>query len=367
MKKQVLVLGAGQLARMMAIAGGSLNIQLLAFDVNSGQVIHPLSGMVSDKSLDSAIEWCDAITAEFEHIPHDILDHCESSGKLLPTAQGIKIGGDRRLEKQALDTVGIKSASYSIIQNRADFDKAIAQLGLPVLFKSALGGYDGKGQWRLLQPEAIEAVWSELEGCLLSADNQGIVAEQYVPFSREVSVIGVRDAQGNSQIYPITENRHSGGILSSSVVLESSPLQEAAHEIFSRLSESLSYVGVLAIELFDVDGVLLVNEIAPRVHNSGHWTMQGAETCQFENHLRAICGMPMGSTRMVRPTAMVNLMGVDELDNKIYSMAGYHVHWYGKAKRPGRKMGHINICSDNASTLRSEVNDCCANFTVSDQ
>ncbi|MDD7804146.1 MAG: 5-(carboxyamino)imidazole ribonucleotide synthase [Endozoicomonas sp. (ex Botrylloides leachii)] len=366
MKKKVLVLGAGQLARMMAIAGGSLDIQLLAFDLNTRSIVHPLSRMISDKGLDSAIDWCDVITAEFEHIPYDILDRCQDSGKLLPTAQTIKIGGDRRLEKQALDAAGIKSAKYLIIHNRSDFDNAITQLELPLVFKSALGGYDGKGQWLLQHGKQAEAIWAELEKCLLSVENQGIIAEQHVHFSSEISVIGVRDQHGYSQTYPVTENTHNQGILSSSIVSENSSIQAKADQIFVRLSESLNYVGVLAIELFYVGDHLLVNEIAPRVHNSGHWTMQGAETCQFENHLRAVCSIPLGCTRMVRPTAMINLLGIDELPDEIYTIEGCHIHWYGKEKRPGRKMGHINISSASFQATRERVSRCYSRYTLSD-
>lgn len=362
------MLGAGQLARMMAIAGGSLNLQLLAFDINTEQVIHPLSGMVSDKTIDEAIHWSDVITAEFEHVPHNILEHCESSGKLLPSAQNIKIGGDRRLEKKALDFAKLKNAPYCEINCREDIDKAIKQLGgLPLVFKSALGGYDGKGQWILKNQESINNLWLELDYFLHTTVHQGIIAEQYVPFNREVSIIGVRDAHGHTQMYPIAENKHTGGILRSSVVLAHSSLQAQAQQIFTQLSSTLNYVGVLAIELFDIDGELVVNEIAPRVHNSGHWTIEGAETDQFENHLRAVCGIPLGSTRIIRPTATINLLGIDYLPERIYSMPGYHVHWYGKDKRSGRKMGHINICSNSSETLFDTVNACKATFKLSDQ
>ena len=363
MHKQVLVLGSGQLARMMAIAGAPLNIQVVALDVNTRNIIHPLTGMPVEKSLEALAEAADAITAEFEHIPHDILEWCGSTGRFFPTVEAIKAGGDRRLEKQLLASADIKSASYRVVQNRADFDTAIASLDLPIIFKSALGGYDGKGQWRLTDPDKIEDIWGELEACLASTGsqktgNQGIIAEQCIAFDREVSVIGARDSHGNIAVYPITENKHVNGVLNTSVPLDQSELQAQAEQIFSRLSKTLNYVGILSIELFDVAGELLVNEIAPRVHNSGHWSIEGAETSQFENHLRAICKMPLGSTRMVRPTAMVNLLGVDKIPDSIYSTEGYHVHWYGKEKRPGRKMGHINICSDNLNSLSAAVTEC---------
>lgn len=174
-------------------------------------------------------------------------------------------------------------------------------------------------------------------------DNQAIVAEEFVPFDREVSLIGTRGKDGSIVIYPLTENVHTHGVLSlSTALVGNDALQAQAEAMFEALADTLNYVGVLAIEFFDVDGQLLVNEIAPRVHNSGHWTQQGAETCQFENHLRAVTGLPLGSTRLIRPTAMINILGEELLPTAILADPHCHIHWYGKEKRPGRKMGHIN-------------------------
>ena len=367
MKKQVFVLGSGQLARMMAIAGAPLNIQVASLDINTQRVIHPLTGMHFEESVEAIIKQSDAITAEFEHVPHDILEHCDSTGKFFPSVEAIKIGGDRRLEKQLLSTTHIASAPYVIIHNRADFDKAISQLDQPIIFKSALGGYDGKGQWRLKDPSHIESIWTELETCLLSTKDQGILAEQCIHFKREISVIGARDYKGSTAVYPITENKHVNGILDTSIPLDEPALQTSAEHIFSRISEALNYIGVLAIELFDVGGELLVNEIAPRVHNSGHWSIEGTETSQFENHLRAICKLPLGSSHMIRPTAMINILGIDQLPDSLFSTGGYHLHWYGKEERAGRKMGHINICSSTLESLKSSVMEFHERFSVSDQ
>ncbi|NOI16009.1 5-(carboxyamino)imidazole ribonucleotide synthase [Vibrio hepatarius] len=351
----VLVLGAGQLARMMSLAGAPLNIEISAYDVGSETIVHPLTQTVLGKGLENAIAKADVITAEFEHIPHDILAICEQSGKFLPSAQAIKAGGDRRIEKALLDDAGVRNAKYYVIQTREDFDLAIEHVGIPMVLKSALGGYDGKGQWRLKQLDQVEAIWAEMAACIAETETQAIVAEEFVPFSREVSLVGARGKDGSVMVYPLAENVHTDGVLSLSTAISDIELQQQANEMFTAVAETLNYVGVLALEFFDVDGALLVNEIAPRVHNSGHWTQQGAETCQFENHLRAVCGLPLGSTKLIRETSMINILGEDSVPNSVLEMAGCHIHWYGKEKRPGRKMGHINVCGDYSGELQRNL------------
>lgn len=351
----VLVLGAGQLARMMSLAGAPLNIEISAYDVGSETIVHPLTQTVLGKGLENAIAKADVITAEFEHIPHDILAICEQSGKFLPSAQAIKAGGDRRIEKALLDDAGVRNAKYYVIQTREDFDLAIEHVGIPMVLKSALGGYDGKGQWRLKQLDQVEAIWAEMSACIAETETQAIVAEEFIPFSREVSLVGARGKDGSVAVYPLAENVHTDGVLSLSTAISDLALQQQASEMFTAVAETLDYVGVLALEFFDVDGALLVNEIAPRVHNSGHWTQQGAETCQFENHLRAVCGLPLGSTKLIRETSMINILGEDSVPHSVLEMAGCHVHWYGKEKRPGRKMGHINVCGDYSGELQRNL------------
>ncbi|HCH2083301.1 TPA: 5-(carboxyamino)imidazole ribonucleotide synthase [Vibrio parahaemolyticus] len=351
----VLVLGSGQLARMMSLAGAPLNIQISAYDVGSGNVVHPLTQQVLGHGLENAIEQVDAITAEFEHIPHDVLDICESSGKFLPSTAAIKAGGDRRVEKALLDDAGVRNAKYYVIETREDFERAIEHVGMPMVLKSALGGYDGKGQWRLKEAAQIETIWTEMAECIAATPTQAIVAEEFVPFNREVSLVGARGKDGSVEVYPLAENVHTNGVLSLSTAIDAPELQAQAKQMFTAVADSLDYVGVLALEFFDVDGTLLVNEIAPRVHNSGHWTQQGAETCQFENHLRAVCGLPLGSTKLIRETSMVNILGEDTLPEALLAMDGCHIHWYGKEKREGRKMGHINVCGDYPGELHRRL------------
>jgi len=350
---KVLVLGAGQLARMMSLAGAPLNISISAYDVNTDSIVHPLTQQALGKGLANAIADADVVTAEFEHISIPVLAHCQASGKFYPGETAIKTGGDRRLEKQLLTDAAVNSAAYHIVKTEADFTQAISTLGLPLVFKSALAGYDGKGQWRLKTAEQAASLWQELATFLAADSKQAIVAEQFIPFQREVSLVGARDTAGNIVVYPLTENHHVNGVLSVSLAIAgNTALQQQAQQMFTAVAEKLSYVGVLAIEFFDVDGQLLVNEIAPRVHNSGHWTQQGADTCQFEQHLRAVTGLPLGSTTLVRPTLMVNILGEDHVPDAILAIPGVKLHWYGKTKRAGRKMGHINLSAATTAELK---------------
>lgn len=352
---KVLVMGAGQLARMMALAGAPLNISVLAYDVNSQRVMHPVTGQVFDETLEQAVANADVVSSEFEHIPYPVQAVCEASGKFKPNSRAIKAGGDRRQEKALLDAAGVANAGYRIVQTETEFNAAINELGLPLVLKSALAGYDGKGQWRLKRLEDAQVIWQDIEAFMAGADHtlpQAIVAEQFVRFDREVSLVGARNEHGDTVVYPLTENHHVNGVLAVSTALPSeSALQQQAKQMFDAVANELNYVGVLALEFFQVGDKLLVNEIAPRVHNSGHWTQQGADTCQFENHLRAVCGLPLGSTALVRPTVMVNILGEDYVNPAVLSLPSCHLHWYGKGKRPGRKMGHINICGATPKEL----------------
>ncbi|CAG9295320.1 5-(carboxyamino)imidazole ribonucleotide synthase [Celerinatantimonas diazotrophica] len=355
---QILVLGAGQLARMMALDGLPLNLELRAFDVGPGKVVHPLSGDSYEQSLSQAIDWADVITSEFEHIPYDVLETCEKSGKMYPDARAIKAGGDRCQEKQLLDEANVANAPHVIITDRASFEQALSKLATPMVLKSARAGYDGKGQWRLKSMEDAQALWQELAAFLEANPHQAIVGEKMIPFDREVSLVGARTHDGSIKVYPLAVNHHYQGVLNLSIVdgKQSEALEAQAQQIFEAIANTLNYVGVLAIELFVVGEKLLVNEIAPRVHNSGHWSQQGAFVSQFDNHLRAVANLPLGDTQLRTPTAMINILGQDEVAPDIYSMPGTRVHWYGKSKRPGRKMGHINVTAQDAAQLIEQLN-----------
>ncbi|USE33846.1 5-(carboxyamino)imidazole ribonucleotide synthase [Endozoicomonas sp. SCSIO W0465] len=351
----ILVLGAGQLARMMSLAGAPLNINIIAYDVDSGMLMHPLTLRSSEQTLSEAIAECDAITVEFEHIPDEVLTQCAASGKLYPGKQAIQVGGDRSIEKALLDKIGVPCAPYQLITNRSHLDLAIGKLGLPLVIKTCQAGYDGKGQWWIKAGSDVEQIWSEMSDFLAAGSinaPHSMIAETMIPFQREVSVIGARDRAGNMAIYPVTENEHTHGVLTLSVAKSiSTDIHRQAVEAFSKLASEMDYVGVLTIEFFDVDGQLMVNEIAPRVHNSGHWTQQGTLCSQFENHLRAVAGLPLGTTEAIGPSAMINVLGQPEIPAEVLSVANVTSHWYGKSQRPGRKMGHINLVAESEEAL----------------
>ena len=355
----ILILGAGQLARMMSLAGAPLNLNVVAYDVGSQKIVHPLTNQVYSTTLEQAIDDADAITAEFEHIPDDVLTLCCNSNKFYPGKQAIKTGGDRSLEKALLDKTEVACAPYQLITEKAHLEQAVKTLGKPLVIKTCQAGYDGKGQWRLKSDDEIDTTWSEMADFIASGTEHAphsIIAEKMIPFDREVSIIGVRDKEGNVAIYPLTENQHTHGVLTLSVAGKDNSLVESqATSAFTRIANELNYVGVLAIEFFDVQGTLLVNEIAPRVHNSGHWTQQGAHCSQFENHMRAVAGLPLGNTQIKHPTAMINVLGQAQIPADVLKTADVTSHWYGKSVKPGRKMGHINVSGESLQQLGSRL------------
>ncbi len=225
------------------------------------------------------------------------------------------------------------------------------ELGLPAVLKTRRGGYDGKGQATLHEPGDVERAWSEL-------GDVPLVLESHVPFDRELSVLAVRGRDGATACWPLVENHHADGVLRRSFAPApgvTEPLQATAEQLVGKLLDELEYVGILAVELFDVHGELLVNELAPRVHNSGHWTIEGAVTSQFENHLRAILGWPLGSTAAIGVNAMVNCVGALPDPEPVLAIPGAHFHDYAKAPRPGRKVGHVTITAADADELRARV------------
>lgn len=352
----VLVLGAGQLARMMSLSSKNLDIHVTAYDVGSEKVIDPVTFLTVDQSLQQAIDSADAITAEFEHIPLDILKLCDESGKFYPGTEAIATGGDRAKEKALLDTAKVAFAPYKIITEKQHLLDSIEELAMPLVVKTCQAGYDGKGQWRVKSLDEVEQIWAEMSEFLAKDASHQIIAEKMIPFDREVSIIGVRSKNGETAIYPLTENQHTNGVLTLSIAgKEKNAIQAQAESAFNAIANALEYVGVLAIEFFDVDGTLLVNEIAPRVHNSGHWTQQGCHVSQFENHMRAVTGLPLGSTILNRPTAMINVLGQAAIPKAVLAVADTTSHWYGKSAKPGRKMGHINVSADSLSELGDKL------------
>ncbi len=356
---KILVLGAGQLARMMSLEAAPLDLNVRAYDVGSKQVIHPLTLQSFEQTLEEAIALVDVITCEFEHIPDDVLTLCCASGKFFPGKAAIKAGGDRSIEKALLDKTGVPSAPYKLITEKQHLLDSVSVLGLPLVIKTCQAGYDGKGQWRLKSVDQLELIWSEMAEFIATGTESfphSIIAEKMIPFNREVSVIGARDKAGNIAIYPVTENQHTDGVLTLSLAIEMDlSIQHQAIDAFNKLSTEMDYIGVLAIEFFDVDGKLMVNEIAPRVHNSGHWTQQGTACSQFENHMRAVAGLPLGETKLQKVSAMINVLGQASISKQVLTISDVKSHWYGKAQRAGRKMGHINVSAESNAALAGKL------------
>jgi 5-(carboxyamino)imidazole ribonucleotide synthase len=264
-----------------------------------------------------------------------------------PSARALEVSQDRLVEKTILQELGVGTAPFRAVDDRPSLDAAIAVLGLPAVLKTRRGGYDGKGQAVLQAPGDVDAAWSELGGVPL-------ILERFVPFESELSIVAVRALDGTIACWPVVENTHELGILR----LTRAPapgvdaaLQASAEACIRPLLDFLDYVGVCCLELFDVDGELLANEMAPRVHNSGHWTIEGAHTSQFENHLRAVLGWPLGSTDARGASAMVNCIGGLPDRDAVLAVPGAHLHDYGKNPRRGRKVGHVTVNAADAASL----------------
>ncbi len=353
---RVVVYGAGQLAQMMYLAGSPLGIDVQAVDVNSDTMVHPVSKAALDVSLEQALDEADALTVEFEHVPERLLEEAARTNKLMPNIDSILVGADRVREKKLLESMGVANCAHKIVTQLDQLDDCVSELGNKLILKASRDGYDGYGQWRLTDPTDLPALKKALSG--LDLENVPLVVEQMVAFDRELSLIGVRNAKGEVRTYPLAENLHHQGQLHVSVAPATQvddALQGQAHDIFVKLAEGMNYVGVLAVELFQTGDKLLVNELAPRVHNSGHWTQSGAVTSQFENHLRAVCGLPLGDTAAIGPSAMVNIIGCNSFSRELLSIDGSHLHWYGKSVREKRKMGHINVTTHSYPELGEKL------------
>lgn len=353
---KLLVLGAGQLAQMMYLAAAPLGVKVYAVDVADNSIVNPLTKAKYKFDLDAAMEDVKAITVEFEHIPEDLLDQVTATGKLFPNIKSILAGADRVREKQLLSRYKVANCAYEIITSVDQLEGIEARLGKKLVFKSSRDGYDGYGQWRMQSSEELAGLREHF--AKLDLKKIPIIAEAFAPFSREISVIGARDASGKISCFDIAENLHYEGQLHVSVAPATNindSLRQQANSIFESIANGLDYVGVLAVELFQVGETLLVNEIAPRVHNSGHWTQKGADTCQFEQHIRAVLGFPLGSTETKSVTAMVNIIGCTKFSRDLIGIPGCHLHWYGKTLRKKRKMGHINIVANNYRELGSKL------------
>ena len=346
------VLGGGQLGQMLTVAGYPLGIKTSCFDstidVPAGLVGTVIPGDIADSA--KVRRWAshvDVITYEFENFPAELVADLAEIKPVCPGPGALAAAQDRWHEKRLFNELDIPVTPFRAIDSERDLAQALDELGSPVLVKTRVGGYDGKGQLKVQQGDDLSAFRQ------LLAENE-LIAEQIVPFSAEVSAIGVRDASGDFACYPIVENSHRKGILHATVAPAGlGPQLRAEGEGYVRtLVDHLNYVGVLTLEMFVVNNRLLANEFAPRVHNSGHWTIEGADTSQFENHLRAITGLPLGSTALRSPTAMVNIVGALPDLGPILSMPGAHLHLYGKTARVGRKLGHVTVTARDDAEMK---------------
>lgn len=354
--RRIGILGAGQLGRMLALAGYPLGLEFRFLDPAPDSPSRHLGEFIcapydDEAALTEFVEGLDLVTFEFENVPADVLAFLEDHAPTAPNRQSLATGQDRLSEKTLFRQLGIETSPFAIVDSRADLEGAATRLGLPAILKTRRLGYDGKGQFVIGSAADIDEAWETLGGVPL-------ILEGFVKFDRELSIIAVRGRDGETAFYPLTENHHEGGILRLSRAPAPSlapELQATAEEYAQRLLDHLDYVGVLAIELFQRGSELLANELAPRVHNSGHWTIEGAETSQFENHLRAICGLPLGATTPRGHSAMLNIIGAIPDSAEVLATSNAHLHLYGKAPRPGRKLGHITVRADEEEALQEAL------------
>ncbi|HEU5014059.1 MAG TPA: 5-(carboxyamino)imidazole ribonucleotide synthase [Roseiflexaceae bacterium] len=374
------ILGGGQLGRMLALAGYPLGARFRCLDpAPNGPMSHTAEQIVGNYDDADALrrfaEGLDVVTYEFENVPVETARRLARHVPVYPPPEALEAAQDRLVEKQFFQGLGIPTPPFMPVGSRADLEAAVAEIGLPAVLKTRRMGYDGKGQAVLRAEADVEAAWQALGGAPL-------ILEGFVPFVREVSVLAVRGRDGATAFYPLVENHHRTGILRLSLAPAPNllpELQAHAEDYATRVLEALNYVGVLAIEFFEVgDGRrttndeqssssdsssfathhsprLLANEMAPRVHNSGHWTIEGAETSQFANHVRAVAGLPLGSTALLGYAAMVNLIGTVPDAAGVLRVPGAHLHLYGKAPRPGRKLGHVTLRADDQHILMERV------------
>jgi 5-(carboxyamino)imidazole ribonucleotide synthase len=350
------IVGAGQLGRMLALAGYPLGIRCVFLDRSAGapaaQVAPILTGELEDPAQLAALAACaDVVTFDWENISGKALAPLERLTKVRPPRAALEVSQDRIAEKALFSKLRIPVAAHAPIEAREDLIRAVRKLGLPGVLKTRRLGYDGKGQFPMRDAADMEAAWAAMGG-------PDLIYEKFQDFSREVSILGARSAAGRVVFYPLSANTHGGGILRYSIAPYSNlALERTARIYLRRVMTALDYVGVLAIEFFVVNGRLVANEMAPRVHNSGHWTIEGCVTSQFENHLRAICDLPLGSTRALGHTAMVNFLGKMPDRERLLAIEGLAFHDYGKEPRPGRKLGHCTILKSRQGERNSALAD----------
>ncbi|MCX7033497.1 MAG: 5-(carboxyamino)imidazole ribonucleotide synthase [Arenimonas sp.] len=349
------ILGGGQLARMLALSGAPLGLRFLVLDSTpdacAAQFVPLLQADYRDhEALAAFADQVDVATFDFENVPAESARWLADRVPVFPSPRALAVAQDRLAEKSLFRELGIPVPEFADIASRAALDEALVRIGTPCILKTRRLGYDGKGQFRLRTPADADAAWAALGP---QANTVGLILEGFVAFQRELSVVAVRGRDGELRAWPLTENWHESGILSASLAPATvdPALQAQALAAARKVAEALDYVGVFALELFLRDGVLLANEMAPRVHNSGHWTIDGAETSQFQNHLRAVLGLPLGDTRAIGHSVMLNWIGEMPSSLPVLAEASGHWHDYGKSPREGRKVGHATLRADTPGQL----------------
>ncbi|WP_449467211.1 5-(carboxyamino)imidazole ribonucleotide synthase [Stenotrophomonas humi] len=353
------ILGGGQLARMMVLAGAPLGLRFVVFDpaadACAGQVAPLQVGAFDDTAaLAEFAAKVDVITFDFENVPAASARWLAEHKPVFPNPAALAVAQDRLSEKTLFQELGIALPPFADIRSRDELAAKVAEFGMPCILKTRRLGYDGKGQFRIRSEADIDTAWQTLGA---QVEKTGLILEGFVAFDREISVVAVRGRDGEFRAWSLTGNWHVDGVLSASLApaVVSSEQQETAIDYARRVAERLDYVGVFALELFCRGDALLANEMAPRVHNSGHWTSDGAETSQFENHLRAVLGMPLGDTRMLGHACMLNWIGQMPDAGPVLSEPSGHWHDYGKQSREGRKVGHANLRDDSAAALADSL------------
>lgn len=350
------ILGGGQLGLMLGQAGIPLGMSFRIFepacDAPAATIGEHIGAEYNDLSaLKTFAEGLNVVTYEFENVPIVAVEFLEKICPVYPPPDALHIAQDRLREKKLFQDLQIPTPDFVAASNILEVETAIESLGLPVVIKTTRLGYDGKGQ-------AVIRDYDDLQKIDPAFFAVPLIVEQFIPFKRELSIITVRTKSGDQEFYPLVENVHRSGILRQSTAPASQitpELTEQAHDIANKIATKLNYVGVLCIELFEKNGILIANEIAPRVHNSGHWTIEGAETSQFENHIRAISGLPLGDCSSRGHSVMINIIGKQPQSSEVHRLPHTHLHLYGKSERPNRKIGHITICHDEAKLVNQIV------------
>ena len=345
------VLGGGQLGRMLALAGIPLGLRFRFMETKRpcpadavGTVVR--SPYDDEGALDTFADGLHLATYEFENVPVETVDALAASVIVRPGSEALEMAQDRVREKEGFQRLGIPTHPWKAVEGRAELEAALEEMGLPAVVKTRRLGYDGKGQAVIRSMDDLDEAWEKV-------GDVPLLVESFIDFDREVSLVAVRSRDGAFEAYPLVENVHERGILVSTEAPASNvpkTLQKKAETSMLRMMEDLQYVGVMALEFFQVGDDLLANEMAPRVHNSGHWTQDGAITSQFENHLRAILGLPLGPTDARGVTVTLNLLGGLPKIEKVMADTRAHLHLYDKKARPGRKIGHVNVVAHDAET-----------------